>query len=135
MLVVQDIKIKEVSRDIVELLHYRPAPDPREFRRVPTKEELEIPIEVIHGKTIITPDGREVCIGMSKKVQTALGLPFELIDDLQDDVERLHREIDMQLVTIDQLRGRYAGAQDTIKQFRAMTLWRRIKFLFKRSTA
>lgn len=128
MLIVKNIEIVDVSEDIVGLLHDKSLPDLKASPKIPTKEEMSVPIEVVHGRRFINADGEEFCIGMSKKAETALGLPFEVIENQQN-------EINVQRTRIAQLRGYYADTLEKLEEFRTMSFWSRVKFLFNRQSA
>lgn len=54
-------------------------------------EELQtIQEEVIYGKRFRTPEGLEICLGIKQEVQDILGTPFNVIENLQTEIERLN---------------------------------------------
>jgi hypothetical protein len=87
MLVVTNIEVKIVPEDIVQVVLQDPLTsykDPLEVQK-----EISTTIEQIKGKRFINNQGQTVCIGMSKQVQEAIGLPFEALDNLQKECKFL----------------------------------------------
>jgi len=128
MIVVKYIDVEEVRSNIVELLHHKPRIPYHELPEYPTEEELRVPVELVHGKVFTNTDGKKVCIGMSGAAQIALGLPFEVFENLREDITK-------QRVTVTQYKSLYAGAQRELNQMRTMSFWDRVKFLFNRQSA
>ncbi|MFH1777587.1 MAG: hypothetical protein ABH952_08545 [Candidatus Omnitrophota bacterium] len=123
MIIVQEIKVANVDKNVVELAHYPPMnfsiyPGPK-------TEPIEITYEMIHGRTFVNANGEEFCIGLSEQAQTAIGLPFEAFENMSNEIEKLQ-------IHIGDLRKKYNIARDKINQYETMGLWKRIKFLFGR---
>lgn len=85
MILIEDINVKVVPEDIVQIYREKQAAQPH-FDDTLDKE-IETTIELIRGKHFINNREQVVCIGMSKQVQDAIGLPFEAFDSLQETLE------------------------------------------------
>jgi len=79
--------------------------------------EMKIHTEIIKGRRFVNIKGKEICIGMSEEVQELIGLPFEVFENLQSDIEY---ERDMNKKILKQLRT-----------YQHMGIWDRIKNIFK----
>lgn len=126
MILIEDIEIKEVSMDRWEIFNYLNESDMLFFNN------QKITKEMVTGKVFINADNKEFCIGMSEKVQTAIGLPFEEFENLHNELDDKRYELETNKITISQLRDRYARSLKKIEQFETMSLWKKIKFLFKK---
>jgi len=65
--------------------------------------------EMIEGEIFTNKRGERFCIGMSKDVQNAIGLPFECFKNLTQQNNRM---------------------QQVISDFGTMTVWQRLRFFF-----
>lgn len=97
MLVVTDIKVIEVDQSRWYIDRMR-GPVIRPYRDDDGYEPVEVTREMIEGKVFKSVDGREICIGMSKQVQDAIGLPLEVFDNLMSIIRDQHTQIN-QLAT------------------------------------
>ena len=89
-------------------------------------ERIEVKKEHVHGRTFINANGESVCIGMTKRVQSLLGLPFEVFDNMKND-------LDMARITVAQLRDRNAALQKSMAGFKEAGLLKRLKYLFTKN--
>ena len=117
MICVTEIKTLEVPEDWQRIDHY--LKDGRRFS------------EMVKGTRIVTQEGREICIGMSKQANELLGLPFEVIRDQKTMIERcweeiytLERDAKLALAVNKKLR-------QNLDTFINMSRWERLKFLVK----
>ena len=134
MICVTEIKALEVPDD-----WHRLDNDPdRELWLCPVKDgaapepkSIKAVSEIVRGTRIITPDKREICIGMSKQAHELLGLPFEVIDNQKETIETYGQEI-------VSLKANHKLGLAVMKNIRAkldkyikMSFWERLGFLFK----
>lgn len=84
MILVKNIEVEVVPQDIIQIRQMDETNIYKPFERV--QEEMKILVEQVRGQRFINARGQEFCIGMSKKVRDAIGLPFEAYDNLQKEV-------------------------------------------------
>jgi len=76
---------------------------------------VSVTTEMIHGRVFTNKRGEHVCIGLTKEVQDALGLPFDKFDDLRRRVTQL----DLNVV-------RMKNELKPVREFRKLRWWRRV---------
>jgi len=119
MLLVKSIEVIEVNADICDLFHKQQPSD----TALPQVGTVHITKEMVSGKQFTNAQGQTICIGMSKQVQDAIGLPFEVLDNLNkalfDDNEAiLARDTKIQ------------RQKDRINFYVNMSFWKKLKYLF-----
>ena len=127
MLVIKKLEVQEINENQVEWLQ---APD--SYRKVhpldkPISRDIPITAEMISGEICETPDGREICIGMTKEAEKVLGSFIYTIQQLKKQLimseERvigyigIATKLDMEL-------------DEYICKVENMNIWKRIKTLF-----
>jgi hypothetical protein len=80
-------------------------------------------VEYIDGIDFINNNGEKICLGMKKSVQEILGLPFEVF-------KKQREEIEINLITISQLRNRNVLYQKELKSYKEANFLKRLKYLF-----
>ena len=60
--------------------------------------EDEIKYEIIRSTRIINANGEEIRLGMSKRAQDLIGLPFDLLESQNRELSELRRTIDRYIV-------------------------------------
>ena len=90
----------------------------------------EITTEMVRGRRFVNHQGEEVCIGMSKQVQEAIGLPFEVYDNMQSSISFLEKRCQNLNNENFNLRNRIRFMEE---RFQSINLWGRIKFVFTRN--
>ncbi len=115
MLVVKNIEVIEVDTNMLRVVHQE------EYDMA--EETVNITTEMIRGEHFTNARGERFCIGMSKQVEEAIGLPMKIFTNMSSEMET-------QRITIAQLRQRYATALAKIDKFKSMKLWGRIKNVF-----
>lgn len=125
MILVKDIVVEHVNTDSVEI--YSHEDDVTIMPSMSIERQPSWTKEYVHGKRFLTTDGKEVCIGMTKKVHDAIGIPLEAFSLLQkqvSDLEHDNRELEEKLLEtaseLDQIKGsrftiRKIGLLDRIK--------------------
>lgn len=145
MILIEDVKFTTVQNNPTEVVtFYKPA---HEYEPC----NLEIPMtmphaetELVHGREYAHPNGRKSVIGMTKKVQDKLGMPFDEMTKLVNQVgtleARLHYEQTrlerVQDISIDlrhrirDLRSHRLELKAKISTYENAGFLRRLKFLF-----
>lgn len=122
MLFVKKIEVVEVDRDRVEnIICDREgirAYDP-DIRYV----EETFKTEIVDGQRFVNYRGQEICIGMTAAAREALGLPFEIYEDMESRLFDANIEIKKRLIIQRRLEHRL----DTIKK---MSWWERFNRLW-----
>jgi hypothetical protein len=87
MLVVKNIDVIQVDRDSIQLASMPGI-------NVHSYDYLDPPItfEMIHGRTFSNSRGERICIGISNDAQTAIGLPFEVFESMNNEIAYLKKE-------------------------------------------
>lgn len=103
MLLIKDIVIIDCREDMIELIKAEPMPsfpyglDSAEIRKIKYNLDFaksnKIKIEAVIGKIFRNIYNQEICIGMSKKVQNAIGLPFEIFTYQENLIYNQNKEI------------------------------------------
>ena len=86
MLCITEIKVVEANRDLIEIAHMRGIPFFSELLGSDPVERVAVEREVVHGREFVNSRGERVCIGLSRQVQELIGLPFEVFDDLSNEL-------------------------------------------------
>jgi len=87
-------------------------------------EDIFLTPDMVKGRVFKNADGEEICISMNNDAQKAVGLPFETFD-------KMSTTIDDNEDTIDKLDKLYDEAFESLLSYETMSLWGRIKFIFK----
>ena len=121
MILVKNIEVVVMLQDIIPITQMNNANLYKFTDQV--EKEMKILVEQVSGKKFINARGQEFCIGMTKQVQEAIGLPFKVYDNLQKEVNALRKineriESELNQVTY------YANL------FRIANFYKRIKYLF-----
>lgn len=130
MLLIQDIKFTNVPKDPWELenivqTHFLKNTDPYSAQAQQIFQETKnIQREIVRGVRFKNERGDEICIGVPKRIQGLLGLPVAEFEFLRDRIKELQIK-----------NKKIAGERDRVRlelnQFKNMTFWEKIKFLFK----
>jgi hypothetical protein len=130
MLLIQDVKYTNVPKDPWELenlvqTHFLKDMDPYsvEGKQI-FNETTYLQKEIIQGVRFKNKFGDEICIGIPEKIQGILGLPFSEFDSLRCRIEELTYER-------KKIAGELHHVTTELKQFKNMTFWQKVKFLFK----
>jgi len=85
----------------------------------------EITTEMVRGRRFVNIRGEEVCIGMSKQVQQAIGLPFEVYDTMDNNITFFRKRN-------QNLESQNFNLLKRIEQHQSISFLGRVKFLFTR---
>lgn len=120
---ITDIKILHGDRNLIER-HFIPGQSSVRLL-IDDKDgylkTVEISREQIQGRSFRNRYNEDVVIGLSKEVQEALGLPMEAFDSMSQ--------------TISDQRNTIWDLKSKLVNVNQMTLWQRIKFVFKGSNS
>lgn len=95
MILIDKISVKEVPHNICEIAAYSYTPERDILDYSPgipmnrMEDALSVTKEQITGRRFQNGVGKAICIGMSKQVQVAIGLPFEAFDNMNKQIDRL----------------------------------------------
>ncbi len=117
MILIKSIEIAIVKEDRILILI---TPGLKERLATPYEKSINITEEMVRGRTYITADGRQIIIGMTKEVQDAIGLPYEVF-------ENLNKELDTSREMLSRNRQYMADYQARVE---GLSLFKRIKALF-----
>jgi len=124
MICIKSIEVIEVERDDVEVAHFR-WPDgyfeTGDYECSPMTAELTY--EMVRGRRFRNRDGKEVCMGMTKQVQDAVGLPFEAFEDMEKEIYSLNKER-------KRLKQEVGDLTRALMKLHNTGFWGRLKWLF-----
>lgn len=126
MICIKSIQIVEVDEDRLEVTHFQKAKG-RTIQFVEDMhktEEQKVTREMVVGRIFVNAYGKRLCIGMTKRAQDAIGLPFEVFEDQGILIERQQNTIFAEGREIRLLNKR-------IDRIRELTFLDRLKYLFK----
>ena len=124
MLVITDIQVIEVDRDYCELAFFNN--DGKCYCNTDTAGEpcnIIITRENIYGREYKNSNGKYVCIGMSKKVQDALGLPFDEFEAMSATIFELRNDLAV-------CKGRLIRCNSELDEMKKAGIMKRLKWLF-----
>lgn len=116
MIVIKDITCVEVYNDIYCQAYFNPS-NLSGKNCLNENEDIKLGIENVLGRTYRNTNGEEVCVGLTKKVQDLLGLPF-------DEFDRMHKQIDVLNKTLIE-------KDNIIAKIMNLNFWQRLIFVFK----
>ena len=106
MICIKSIEVLEVERKDVEVAHFK---WPDGYFETGDYEcstmTAELTYEMVRGRVFRNANGQEVCIGMTKQVQDAVGLPFEAFENMEKEISNLYEEVGNLRLAISMLRG------------------------------
>lgn len=115
MICVKSIELEVFDRDEIEYF-YSPGFE-RDYLDIGgTGKDIKIKREMIQGRVYRDSVGREICIGMTREVQEAIGLPLEAWKRLVEEHE--------------QKRLRINDLWERIENIKSLSFWDRLKCLF-----
>lgn len=127
MLVVKDITVLEVRSNRVNVeIYTSPLYGDEVF--IPPKKS-EVTTEMVYGAIYTNFDDKQICIGMTEKVQKAIGLPFKAFDDQRKEIKRLNDKYDRCKKMMDKQSESFIDMQIFLNKF-SRSFWKRLKFLF-----
>ena len=123
MLAIKSIEVVEVERDRLEVADWQGIKDVRVYdtNGTPSKMDVAHAFETIEGRIFVNSNGLELCIGMSKQVQDAIGLPFKAFEDAEKVLNRRWDDImDLKRINEDQ--------QKKLEVVKDANFWKRFKY-------
>ena len=127
MILIQEIKVIQTDIDPITIAHALACNyEPMRTAYIPP----EITTEMVRGRRFVNHQGEEVCIGMSEQVQQAIGLPFEVYDNMQSSISFLEKRCQNLNIENFHQRNRIRFMEE---RFQSINLWGRIKFVFTRN--
>jgi hypothetical protein len=129
MLLIQDVKYTNVPKDSYEVENLTQThllkninPYSEEARQI-FQEAQDLQREIIRGVRFKNHRGDEICIGIPKKIQGILGLPFSEFDSLRCRIEELTYERQQISLELEQV-------TTELNKFKNMSFWNKLLFLF-----
>jgi hypothetical protein len=138
MIVVKDVEIIHTNKPHCQIAHMRHT-DPW-FREEESTDPTKVSVDTEHisGVRIRNVDGEEVILGMSKKVQDTLGIPFHLFEKempLMKQIFDLQEKLDKSYEEYKYLSDKCYDSEILAKQYYAnldkvfhLSWWQRLKF-------
>ncbi len=129
MIVITDIKYHKVpgmSAKIARLNDEPPSFDESSFEASP----LAVEEETVEGQFFCYPDGRTVCLGMSKKVQEILGIPLSAFSEMSNRLITLERRLEAETHRANMLGLENQGLRLCLEEIRSMGFLKRLKGAF-----
>jgi len=127
MLVVESIKTCTVDRDRWTIRNFKEMSAAIPIYELPT--EVKVICEMIEGKKFINANGNLVCIGLSKQVQDAIGLPMEVFETQQEELSSLSQRLSNSHSRVQVLQEDSDILYDQLQRYKKLTFWKRLKFL------
>ena len=101
MICITDVEYIETEMDFYVLHEYNPEKLPLILQKStkpgskPEKKEFagEVRTDLVNGQRFVNADGQEVTIGLSKRVQELIGLPFAVFENQQNVISELRSQI------------------------------------------
>ena len=121
MILITDIKIKKYDGDQAQIIKQKY----EELYRPMGPEEVSdkmIEIEHIKGGRFVNSNGEEVVIGIDKKSQDLIGLPFDTFEHMQDEINRC-REL------INEYQKMSKTLTHRIRAFNGLSFFQRVKHI------
>ena len=115
MIIITKIETIEVDRDMYPMPRYDERPLIRYEDGYAEKVDAMYYMDLIKGKRFVKWPGGEYVVGWSKQVEELLGVPLELIDDLQKDYDNVRDQNDDYLARI--------------RNFNNLGFWKRLWFI------
>ena len=98
------------EKDMAEIIHaYQDG-----FQNFPL--EMKFKKEICYGRRFVNVKGEEVILGISKKAQDVLGLPFKHFESMQNQISELQEQ--------------HFNDSVFIKNIMMLNFWGRLKFAF-----
>lgn len=130
MILVRDIETVETNRDWCEIAHFDDIPlNPYDES---TPMNLELRKEFIRGREFVNSRGESIILGATGKVQEILGLPFQVFENMQNNLVYYMRQERTLQNTIANKDQEIQFLQQCLNNWKTMTLWERIKNVFAR---
>lgn len=123
MIVIKEIKVVNVDRNIAEfaIADHKPFVWLEKPGLIP--ESIEVTREMVRGRIFVNTRGQRLCIGMTREVQEAIGLPFEIFDSMDQKITGLSKQN-------HELRCRAQAYMDWHDNFIRLNFWGRLKYAF-----
>ena len=123
MLIITEMKVIEVERDMFEIQRMVAMPHMGDYQK--SEEEASITREMIQGRRFRdSRNDRDIVIGWTQEVQDVLQMPFEAFDDMNAEVSRMRNN---ERVILDEMN---TGINEIIR-LRELSLWEHIKEWYK----
>ena len=94
MIVITEIKLESTKnpRQILDIYRRQGIKCVLDPQRI--NDNMEACVEMIKGRRFVNSRGEKVCIGISEAARDIIGLEFEVIENLKEEVERLESNVE-----------------------------------------
>lgn len=134
MILVEDVKIREVPGNRTEIFHYDDASEIAPLiadGQIPKDRQASGHVESVYGQEFVDPHtNRRVMIGLPNKIGEALRLPLGAFDGMSEHITKLHQENNQLSRENVRLERRTRGSYRELEAFINMGFWKRLRFLF-----
>lgn len=126
MLAIKSIEVVEIDRDRLVIQERKSINNVRVYDtgKKPHMMDVASALEIIEGRRFVNANGKEFCVGMSKQVQDAIGIPFEAFEDMSNTVGE-------NCIEITKLYAETVTLKRELKQHKEAGFWKRLKYLLK----
>jgi len=136
MLVIKSVEVYVVNGDVCELHCVDASGDV--FDKFDLTSNVFAKTETVYGKEFVNYNGQRVRMGIPKRIQEFLGIPFEVIDNLQKEIHSKNNEIFKKISLIkkkdkkiEELEKENSYLQDRLELICNLSFLERLKFLFR----
>jgi len=132
MLLIEDIKIREVCGNRLSVSRCKSDNTvPMNYMDAKYLDSpIEYDVEHVNGERFINARGETVCIGMTKHVQDAVGLPFEAFSNMNKELDSLRASFASHVRQIKDLSATLAVSTTKLDAASSASLWKRIRYVF-----
>ena len=120
MIVIKSIEVIEVPGDILDYYPQRQMVAAFDAKSCRPYEKM---LKRVEGRRFVNARGEEFCIGWAEEVEEAVGLPFEIFENMSKDLEEFRME------SINQV-GQINRYQKYISELGRAGFFKRLKNLF-----
>lgn len=92
MIVIKDVEVIETDRDLLEILTTTPPWKPIYLDEQYEAFDREIVSELVKGRKFVRPSGKEVVIGLTKKMQELLEIGMDCWDRVVEESEHINNQ-------------------------------------------
>lgn len=122
MLLVTDVVYRIVPVNVSAMYEFKYTPP--EHSSIEEEKIDDIIKHITEGETYYSIRRGKICLGYTKKVQKLLGIPLEEIKWLREGINNISRHEKY-------IKKEYMKKERELGEFRNMSFWQRLKFLFK----
>ena len=123
MILVKNVEVSKIANDVY-VTDFAPEILMQEGIGSPIPD-TKISSEVVVGRLFMNADGKRIIIGMTKKVQDAIGLPFEAFESQTNTIAHLTTAYSREMKHVEYLSSK-------VRILESMTFWGWVKMAWRR---